>query len=388
MRQQIKRRTDPGLHGWSRSAAPVQAKAQKVESFEGQGFRPAMARHSLGNIAVEEKAGNSESFAGRPNRTGLPDRVKHRVENLSGVSLDDVRVHYNSPKPARVQALAYTQGTEIHLGPGEEKHLAHEAWHAVQQQQGRVRARIRLAGTAVNDDPSLEREADRMGELATREFSGFSQDSPRASSVNPAGTASSTIQRICGAPGCNDPLCDDPANHGFGSVRRLRGRTLYYGDVTPGDVGTGTGTSAATRGYVNAPATNYPQQVAITYATPARTGHSEFINQPLAPGQRADAGHIFGRQFGGLGNDPAAVFPQNPQINRGNNLGGVPTRDLWRAHEDAIRQQAQGGATVSARVTLRETPRADYSQHACRGCGLLLAAPVPPTCPGCNLQNP
>jgi hypothetical protein len=25
---------------------------------------------------------------------------------------------------------------DIHIGPGQEKHLAHEAWHTVQQKQG------------------------------------------------------------------------------------------------------------------------------------------------------------------------------------------------------------------------------------------------------------
>ena len=45
--------------------------------------------------------------------------------------MDDVNVHYNSNKPAQLQAHAYAQGTDIHLGPGQEKHLPHEAWHVV-----------------------------------------------------------------------------------------------------------------------------------------------------------------------------------------------------------------------------------------------------------------
>ena len=69
------------------------------------------------------------------NRTGLPDRLKAGVENLSGYSLDGVKVHYNSSRPAQLQALAYTQGTDIHIGPGQERYLGHEAWHVVQQMQ-------------------------------------------------------------------------------------------------------------------------------------------------------------------------------------------------------------------------------------------------------------
>ena len=70
------------------------------------------------------------------NNTGLPDNLKTGMENLSGMSLGDVKVHRNSDKPAQLKAHAYAQGTDIHLGPGQEKHLPHEAWHVVQQKQG------------------------------------------------------------------------------------------------------------------------------------------------------------------------------------------------------------------------------------------------------------
>lgn len=102
----------------------------------------------------------------RPNNTGLPDDLKNSVEALSGYSLDDVRVHYNSSKPAAVQAYAYTQGTDIHLAPGQEKCLPHEAWHVTQQMSGRVPPTTSIGGVAVNDDASLEREADVMGARA------------------------------------------------------------------------------------------------------------------------------------------------------------------------------------------------------------------------------
>ncbi len=81
-----------------------------------------------------------------PNRTGLPDHLKTSIENLSGVGLSDVRVHYNSSRPAALQALAYTQGTDIHVAPGQERYLPHEAWHVVQQKQGRVQPRFQLKG--------------------------------------------------------------------------------------------------------------------------------------------------------------------------------------------------------------------------------------------------
>ncbi len=95
----------------------------------------------------------------KPNRTGMPDRLKSGIESLSGMDMSDVRVHANSELPARLDALAYTQGNQIYLGPGEEKHLPHEAWHVVQQKQGRVRATRQMKGVGVNDDLGLEGEA-------------------------------------------------------------------------------------------------------------------------------------------------------------------------------------------------------------------------------------
>src|SRR5438309_1262416 len=95
--------------------------------------------------------------------SGLPDPLKIAIERLSGLSMDDVTVHYNSTQPAQVQALAFTQGTEIYLAPGQEQQLPHEAWHVVQQKQGRVMPTLQMGRVAINDDSELEIEADVMG---------------------------------------------------------------------------------------------------------------------------------------------------------------------------------------------------------------------------------
>lgn len=102
----------------------------------------------------------------KENKTGLPDNLKAGVENLSGYAMDDVKVHYNSSKPAQLEAHAYAQGTDIHVAPGQEKHLGHEAWHVAQQKQGRVKPTVQTNGVAVNDDKGLEQEADSMGAKA------------------------------------------------------------------------------------------------------------------------------------------------------------------------------------------------------------------------------
>lgn len=106
------------------------------------------------------------------NDTGLPDNLKSGMENLSGINLDNVRVHYNSSKPAAVQAHAYAQGNDIHLASGQEKHLPHELGHVVQQAQGRVKPTTSVDGVAVNDNSALENEATKMGEMALQRATG------------------------------------------------------------------------------------------------------------------------------------------------------------------------------------------------------------------------
>ncbi|MCR2807076.1 eCIS core domain-containing protein [Paenibacillus soyae] len=189
---------------------------------------------SIGNRAVAQlltgdKAASAAS-APRPGTNGLPDTLRTGVEQLSGMDLNDVKVHYNSDKPKALNALAYAQGNEIHLGPGQEKHLPHEAWHVVQQRQGRVKPTVQLKAAAIqeeelereteeepvqlkaaaiqeeeeleqesdgivqlkamiNDDEGLEREADEMGSRALQLGEGASDD---ISSVQPERIGSAT----------------------------------------------------------------------------------------------------------------------------------------------------------------------------------------------------
>lgn len=97
---------------------------------------------------------------------GLPAQLQQSMQSMSGVDLSGVQVHYNSAAPAQVGAHAFAQGSDIHLASGQERHLPHEAWHVVQQKQGRVQPTMDLGGVAINDSPALETEADRMGERA------------------------------------------------------------------------------------------------------------------------------------------------------------------------------------------------------------------------------
>lgn len=121
-----------------------------------------------GKFAPQSPAQLEQQPVTKPNNTGLPDNLKSGIESLSGMSMDNVNVHYNSSQPAQLNALAYAQGTDIHVAPGQEQHLPHEAWHVVQQAQGRVQPTMQMKdGVSVNDDAGLEHEADVMGRALT-----------------------------------------------------------------------------------------------------------------------------------------------------------------------------------------------------------------------------
>ena len=143
---------------------PVQREEDEAELLQGKFEQPAQR---LGDEEDDElMQGKFETPEQKRNETGMSDNLKAGLEDLSGFAMDDVRVHYNSPEPATVQALAYTQGTDIYVAPGQEQHLPHEAWHVAQQMAGRVEPTTEVSGLPVNDCIELEHEADVMGARA------------------------------------------------------------------------------------------------------------------------------------------------------------------------------------------------------------------------------
>jgi hypothetical protein len=161
--------------------------------------RAARRGHHLEDIATHAPARPGGAPAGLgAGVTGLPPSLRAGLRDLSGLSMDHVRVHHDSPMPARVRAHAYTQDAEIHLAPRQGAHLAHEAWHAVQQRQGRVKPTLRENGAVINDAPVLEAEADRMGRAlhARRAGLGGGEPSGPRAAAGPAPSAHAPVQRV------------------------------------------------------------------------------------------------------------------------------------------------------------------------------------------------
>jgi len=122
-------------------------------------------------LNIKNKQDSQVNHLSDTNHTGMPDSLKSSLEGISGFSMNDVRVHYNSENPIQLHALAYTQGSDIYISAGQEKYLGHEAWHVVQQKQGRVKPTTKINHLPVNANPMLESEADLMGAKTCKQSS-------------------------------------------------------------------------------------------------------------------------------------------------------------------------------------------------------------------------
>ena len=202
-------------------------------------------------------------FQFKENNTGLPDNLKSGMENLSGMSLDHVKVHRNSDKPAAVQAHAYAQGSDIHLASGQEKHLPHELGHVVQQTEGRVRPTTSVNGMAVNDSTTLEKEADSMGARALQRVS---KNNSSALEIKDKIVNNSPVQRVEATPATK---ASKGAASKLAAMKRIReARKLARPAPT---AATPAPTAATAAPATPAPTAATPVPVTATPATPAPT---------------------------------------------------------------------------------------------------------------------
>lgn len=128
--------------------------------------------------ALQPKMGDATSTVQRQadQGNGMPAEVQQKMESTMNADFSSVKIHPNSSSAQKVGALAYTQGENVHFAPGQFKPastkgqqlLGHELAHVVQQRAGMVKPTTSVAGMAVNDDPGLESEADKMGNKAAQ----------------------------------------------------------------------------------------------------------------------------------------------------------------------------------------------------------------------------
>ena len=163
------------------SNLPIQREGGELEEDEIQMKKAPIQRES-GELEEDEiqmkKAGQNSAPVQRSTGGGnpLPNDVRGQMESSMGSDFSDVRIHTNSDSATDAGALAYTQGSDIHFGPGQfnpnssggQELIGHELAHVVQQRQGRVQSTGSVNGMPLNDDPGLEAEADQIGRQAAQ----------------------------------------------------------------------------------------------------------------------------------------------------------------------------------------------------------------------------
>src|SRR5947209_7455474 len=97
------------------SATPTSSFARPVRPFDPLPSPSSQTPHRDVRASLDHAARFGHSFEQisllppeKKNDTGLPDTLRVGIESISGLSMDDVKVHYNSSRPSQVQALAYT----------------------------------------------------------------------------------------------------------------------------------------------------------------------------------------------------------------------------------------------------------------------------------------
>lgn len=179
--------------------------------YKNQGFKSTGKNNGMNSFEMplqRKEAPQNISKVEKPllqakteNKTGLPNKLKSKMEGTFGHSLNNIRINTNSALPAKVGAIATTQGNRIDFAPGHynphtsqgQKLIGHEAWHTVQQAQGRVKPTLQMkTGYLVNDSAALEKEADVMGErvFLARAISGQEPLGKTSEKIN-----SKTVQR-------------------------------------------------------------------------------------------------------------------------------------------------------------------------------------------------
>ncbi len=150
-------------------------KGKKINAKEEKSTQSIIQRKE-GKTFVKPK-GAQDSFTPPTQQKALPNPLQSNIETSLGQDFSNVGIHTNSQKAVQMNARAYTQGENVHFAPGEfnpnsskgQNLIGHEFTHVAQQRAGVVKpTKVLQKGVSINDNQSLEREADTMGSKAAK----------------------------------------------------------------------------------------------------------------------------------------------------------------------------------------------------------------------------
>jgi hypothetical protein len=167
MRRKARLRTGATPHHPGRAVAPLQAAASPGRTPAAELRR---LQRALGNRLLQRMLFRQHQRR-EPGRPLPPHLLKEMAAAFGGADFSDVRIFEDSPAARAIGARAYTQGSEVHLAPGEpgpesrtgQALIAHELTHVLQQRAGRAQPD---AATPLDMSEDLEAEADDLGRRA------------------------------------------------------------------------------------------------------------------------------------------------------------------------------------------------------------------------------
>jgi hypothetical protein len=128
--------------------------------------RPIRAKHTPIKRSYQPIRAKQRPVQRSQHKGDLPQKLAHNLEQMTGVSMQGVKVVKNSPVPAQYQAEALAMyGEVIHLARGKEQHLPEEAAHIARQRQGGL---IATMFGSINADKNIEQQDRKIGAQANQ----------------------------------------------------------------------------------------------------------------------------------------------------------------------------------------------------------------------------
>lgn len=150
---------------------------------------------------IDKNSNSSKAIANQKdkrqsNKNGVSEKDSTIIDNMSNLfnnDFSDINLHTNSNQANNLDALAFTQGNDIHFAPGMynpdtksgKELIGHELAHVVQQNNGLVSPSAIKGKFKISENDNLENEADIIGKkAANNEKFNFSSNQNYSSKTN------------------------------------------------------------------------------------------------------------------------------------------------------------------------------------------------------------
>ena len=193
------------------TSIPIQKKEEKHQDEE-QGIEEVNEKAPIQQKTAEIPNTPPEDITDKPEDEDMPmqtsthqntsdqtgeSSLSSKAQEIASTDFSNVQFK-ESQSASNMGALAYTQGNQVTFAPGKyqpqtksgQELIWHELTHVKQQRDGIVKPTTQAKGLPVNDDPSLENEADQVA----KEIVINNQKLPNNKKTSPNSLTTSTLQ--------------------------------------------------------------------------------------------------------------------------------------------------------------------------------------------------